>query len=286
MAEVGQGLFLGGTPIQLIQNNNFVFANSFFEPLAPNYQVRNDSFSGSVVLAIPGTNFNESPINMSNYYDDISAVIRGTGNNLLATPTGSSSEFALDTTTNFSADGYTTSILTKDAGSWSRITPSTFNVGTQQYVNEGWFYFKESWTQPPFWHSFTRQNEGVSDTFYSDIGTGGISSGTTVRMRTIIAGSQFFTSTFSVTLNQWVHVAWVRSSAGALYGYFNGTRRTMGTSTANVGTSGTIRILGGNSAANDGEEALHQDLRITVGTDRGYNTATITPPSSIIEKLP
>ena len=35
MAEVGQGLFLGSEPVQLIQNNNFVFSNPFFEAPAP-----------------------------------------------------------------------------------------------------------------------------------------------------------------------------------------------------------------------------------------------------------
>lgn len=286
MAEVSQQMFVGSQEVFGFMDGKWAGINSYEEvaPSGPQYTVRTDQYSGSVQLAMPCTAFTSSPISMTYYYDDISAVIRGTGTNLLATPTGSASEFTSDATTNFSSDGYTTSLLTKDAGSWSRITPSTWAIGTQQFVAEGWFYFKESWVQPPFWHSFLRQNEGITDVLYCDIGTGGISGGTSVRMRMIMNGSQFTSAQFTVTLNTWVHVAWVRSTSGALYGYFNGTRYSIGTSTANLATSGTIRVIGGNSAANDGEEALHQDLRVSIGTDRGYNTATITPPSSIIQK--
>lgn len=255
-------------------------------PAGPQYTVRTDAYSGSVQLAIPGNQFADAPISMSYYYSDISAVIRGTGTNLVAAPTGSASEFKSDTPTNFSANGYTTSLFTQDAGSWAQISPTALNISNNQFVFEGWFYFTEIWNQPPFWHSFARQRDGVADDLFIDIGNGGIAKGTglSVRMRIVLNGTQFFTSTFSVVLNTWTHLAWVRSSGGALYGYVGGTQRSLGTSTATIGTSGLIRILGGNSAANDGQAATHQDLRITVGTDRGYNTATITPPSSIIQK--
>ena len=285
MAEVGQGLFLGSDSIQFIQNNNFVFANPFFEaPPAPTYVVRTDAYSGSVQLAVPGNLFSAAPISMAQYYSDISAVVRGTGTNLVAAPTGSATEFKSDTPTNFAADGYTTSLFTQDAGSWGQVSGTRFAIGTQQYVVEGYFYFTEGFNKPPFWHSVVRQREGVNDDWYADIGNG--NNATDVRMRFIINGSQFFTANFTITLNTWVHVAWVRSAAGALYGYYNGTRRaTSPGSTGNITSTGLVRILGGASAANDGEAATHQDLRISIGTDRGYNTATITPPPSIVEQI-
>ena len=248
------------------------------------FTIRSDAYASQVQLAVPGTAFTSAPISMAFYYSDISAVVRGSGTNLVAAPTGSGTEFKSDTPTNFAADGYTTSLFTQDAGSWAQISPSALGIANNQFVFEGYFRFTESWTQPPFWHSFARQRDGVADDFFADIGTGGVASGLNVRMRLILNGSQFFTATFAVTLNTWVHVAWVRTSAGGLRGYYNGTSRSMGTSTANIGTAGLIRILGGNSAANDGEAAQHQDLRITIGTDRGYNTATITPPPSIVQK--
>jgi hypothetical protein len=245
------------------------------------YVVRTDAYSASVKLAIPCSLFSAAPISMTQYYSDISAVVRGTGTNVSNTPGGSGTEFRTDTATNFPTDGYTTSLFTQDAGTWGSPAATVFAIGTQQWVSEGWFYFTESWNMPPFWNSLVRQREGVNDDWYCDIG-GPSSPGNSVRMRFIMNGSQLFTSYFTVTLNTWVHVAWVRSAAGALYGYYNGTRYSAGTSTANITSTGNVRIIGGNSAANDGEAAAHQDIRITIGTDRGYNTATITPPNSIV----
>ncbi len=248
------------------------------------FAIRSDAYASQVQLAVPGTLFSAAPISMAQYYSDISAVVRGSGANISNTPGGSGTEFRTDTATNFAADGYTTSIFTQDAGTWGSVAATNFSIGTATFVTEGYFYFTESWTQPPFWHSVVRQREGTSDDWYNDIGSAGLGAGTTVRQRFIMNGSQFFTASFAVTLNTWVHVAWVRSAAGALYGYHNGTRRSAGTSTANISSLGNVKIIGGNSAANDGEAAAHQDLRITIGTDRGYNTATITPPPSIVEK--
>jgi hypothetical protein len=247
------------------------------------YAIRSDAYAGSVQLAVPGTLFSAAPISMAQYYSDISAVVRGGGSNLVAAPTGSASEFKADTPTNFAADGYTTSLFTQDAGCWGQVSGTRFGIGTNQWVVEGYFYFTEGWDQPPFWHSVVRQREGVNDDWYADIGNG--TGGTNVRMRFIINGAQFFTANFTAALNTWTHVAWVRSSGGALYGYHNGTRRSAGTSTGNIPTTGLVRIIGGNNATNDGEAAAHQDLRITIGTDRGYNTATITPPPSIVQKI-
>lgn len=266
-----------------------IFASTAFYNIQPvaaaggaTFAVRADTYASQVQLAVPGTLFSAAPISMTQYYSDISAVVRGSGTNLVAAPTGSATEFKSDTPTNFSADGYTTSIFTQDAGCWGQVSATRFAIAAQQYVVEGYFYFTEAWNQPPFWHSVVRQREGVNDDWYADIGNG--TGGTNVRMRFIINGSQFFTANFTAALNTWTHVAWVRSAAGALYGYHNGTRRSAGTSTASITSTGLVRIIGGASAANDGEAATHQDLRITIGTDRGYNTATITPPPSIVQK--
>jgi hypothetical protein len=249
-------------------------------PVAAGYIVRTDAYAASVKLALPCSLFSAAPISMAQYYSDISAVVRGTGTNLVAAPTGSATEFKSDTPNNFSADGYTTSLFTQDAGSWAQVSATAFAVAAQQFVVEGWFYFTEGFNKPPFWNSVVRQRENVNDDWFCDIGNG--NNATDVRMRMIMNGSQFFSANFTITLNSWVHVAWVRASAGALYGYHNGTRRSIGTSTANITSTGLVRIIGGASAANDGEAAAHQDIRITIGTDRGYNTATITPPQSIV----
>lgn len=248
--------------------------------VAAGYIVRTDAYSASVQLAVPCSLFSASPISMAQYYSDISAVVRTTGTNLVAAPTGSAADFKSDTPNNFSSDGYTTSLFAQQSGCWGQVSATRFAIGTQQYVGEAYFYFTEGFNKPPFWNSLVRQREGVNDDWYMDIGNG--NNATDVRMRTIINGSQYFSANFTITLNSWVHVAWVRASGGVLYGYHNGTRRSMGTDSGNITSTGLVRIIGGNSAGNDGEAASHQDIRITIGTDRGYNTATITPPQSIV----
>jgi hypothetical protein len=283
MAEVSQQIFLGTDQLFGFYDNKWVGINSYEQAvLGPQFTIRTDAYSGSVQLAVPGNLFSAAPISMAQYYSDISAEVRGNGTNLVAAPTGSATEFKSDTPTNFASDGYTNSLFTQDAGCWGQVSATRFAIGTQQWVTEGYFYFTENWNLPPFWHSVVRQREGVNDDWYCDIGNG--TGGTNVRMRFIINGSQYFTANFTAALNTWTHVAWVRAAAGVLYGYHNGTRRSAGTDGGNITSTGLVRIIGGASAANDGEAAAHQDLRITIGTDRGYNTATITPPSSIVQK--
>ena len=53
------------------------------------YAIRTDTYSASVVLAVPGTQFG-STFGQSYYYSDISATVRGTGNNvnLIASSSG------------------------------------------------------------------------------------------------------------------------------------------------------------------------------------------------------
>jgi hypothetical protein len=280
MAEVSQQIFLGTDQLFAFYDNKWTGINSYeLAPAAP-YVIRNDAYSASVQLAAPCSLFSAAPISMAQYYSDISAVVRGTGTNLVAAPTGSATEFKSDTPNNFASDGYTTSLFAQDAGCWGQVSATRFAIGTQQWVSEAYFYFTEGFNKPPFWNSLVRQREGVNDDWYCDIGNG--NNATNVRMRLIINGTQYFTANFDITLNTWVHVAWVRSAAGALYGYYNGTRRTMGTDGSSIPSDGLVKIIGGASAANDGEAATHQDLRITIGTDRGYNTATITPPLSIV----
>ena len=282
MAEKGIGLFLGGTEITALQNNKFVFANPFSEAVAPvvPYQFRNDIYSSSLYLAIPGSDF--SDLGMSNFYDDVSADIRGTGTNFTADPTGSASEFFAETETEFSAEDYDTSVYSSDAGTWGNLSSTELPFGSNQFVVEGYVYMDERFTKPPFWKVALR---GAGNTISAELGFPG--SGTTdLKARILVNGTQYFSSdtNISYNLNQWYHVAWVRSTAGALYFYFDGTQYTMG-STGNSPNSDTIQIFGGASALNDGAAGAWNDFRVYIGTDKGYNTSTITPPDSIIEKL-
>ena len=280
MAEKGTGLFLGGTEITALQNNKFVFANPFTEVVGPAYQFRTDAYSSSLYLAIPGSEF--STLGMSNFYDDVSADIRGTGTSFTADPTGSASEFFADTETPFAADDYTTSVYVKDAGTWGNLSTTELPFAGNDFVMEGYVWMDERFTMPPFWKVFLRN---TSSNISGELGFPG--TGTTdLKARILINGTQYFSSdtNISFNLNQWYHVAWVRSGSN-LYFYFNGTQYTMGTTGLTANTTGVQQIMGGASALNDGAAGAWQDYRVYIGTDKGYTTSTISAPASIIEKV-
>jgi hypothetical protein len=50
-------------------------------------------------------------------------------------------------------------------------------------------------------------------------------------------------------------------------------------------TTFDARILGGFLDGNEGAKGNMQDLRISIGTDRGYTNATIPIPQSIVQKI-
>ncbi len=279
MAEKGTGLFLGDTEITAIQNDKFVFANPFSEAVGPTYQFRSDTYSSFIKLAIPGTQF--STLGMSNFYDDVSAGVRGSGTNLTANPSGSSADFNALAQTEFASEDYTTSVFLKDAGGWGTLSSSELGFGTNNFVVEGYVYMTEAWAKPPYWKVAIG---GIPEDDRMSFGFP--ASGTTdLRGRLIINNTQYISSNQQIAynLNQWYHVAWVRSGSN-LYFYFNGTQYSCG-STSQSFNVGTMAIMRGLSDLNDGTAGAWQDFKVYIGTDKGYTTSTITAPESIIEKV-
>jgi hypothetical protein len=283
MAEVGQGLFLGSDSIQFIQNNNFVFANPFFEaPPAPTWVVRTDAYSGSVVLAMPGTLATD--LGMVNYYDDISSVIKGTGSNKSIIPSGSGAEARLYPSASvvssgsydFAADGYETSPFSSGSQNVGFLPSGELNFSTSDFVIEYWInYGPTGFTMPPF-------NKGISSPGntpnYFDF------AGFFPRYR-LGFNDNFTFFNQSQTAGVWYHVAFVRTST-TVNMYINGVKHV---TTATIGsgafTTSAYHIMGLNSGnTNDGAPSRFNDLRITIGTNRGYTGATITVPQSIIYK--
>lgn len=277
----GKQLYIGGEPITLIQNNRFVAVDPTFVSEGPVYQFRNDPYSASLQLAIPGSEF--SSLGMTNWYDDVSADIRGTGTSYTANPTGSAAEFEEFTTSTKWAD-YNSSMYVSSSGAWGAIPTADFGIGTQDFVLEGYLWMDERFEKPPFWKVGLRDS---SDQYGISLEMGFPGTGDTDwKSRIIINGEQKFSSNqnISFNLNQWYHIAFVRTS-GNLYTYIDGTRYTNGTDSNSVTTGGTTRVMRGDNATNDGTAGAWQDFRFYVGTDKGYTGATITPPDSIVEKL-
>ena len=265
--------------IHTFDNTSAAFITTTFEEPANPYQFRTDAYSSSLLLAIPGSEF--STLGMSNYYDDVSAGVKGSGTNLTANPSGSAADFNAYANTEFASEDYTTSIFLKDSGGWGTLSNTELNFGTNSFVVEGYVQMTERFTKPPFWKVAIG---GIPESDRISLGFPG--TGTTdMRGRMIINNTQYFSSNLNIAynLNQWYHVAWVRSGT-SLYYYFNGTQYSMGTSSQNFDVA-TMGIMRGLSDLNDGAAGAWQDFRVYIGTDKGYTTSTISAPASIIEKV-
>lgn len=249
-------------------------------PAAQQWYVRSDAYASSVVIAMPGTI--ASNLGMTNAYDDISSQIRGSGNNVLIIPSGSGQLWASGSVVNSGSynfatnSGYATSVYTSGSQNAGYLPSGVLSLGTSNFVIEYWINYSTPFSQPPY-------NKGISAPGNSpnvfDF------AGFFPRYRLIRQDTQYFFNQ-SQAQNTWYHIAWVRTGAN-FYLYINGTRHA---TTYNIGTGATFpasayHLMGLNSGnTNDGAGSRFNDLRITVGTDRGYNGATITVPDSIIYK--
>ncbi|NDC96004.1 hypothetical protein EB077_11920, partial [bacterium] len=153
-------------------------------------------------------------------------------------------------------------------GDYLSVISSTVLTEANNYVLEFWFY-PLSQTQDD--RIFAIEN----------------SSGDTRGL--IIDGGQFCWNKFgfpdkpltgSLTNNQWQHIAIVKSSSTTSL-YISGTRTS--TTTSTLFPTNPTRINWGASITNytlSQINAYYDDIRITLGTDRGYTGSTITIPTS------
>jgi hypothetical protein len=279
---------------------SFFTATAFYQQVVAGVtgatvQVRADPSGSFVYLAVPGTQF--SDLNMANYYSDISSLIRGSGNNILLSATGSVSPNLISSTGsvlisgsyNWSVSGsYTTSIFQEDSGSLGLVSNSELNFNSSSFVVETWMNLTERLYSPgaPF-HKTILSYSGAS-------GYGaGLSFPSTgpnsplMRMRMLFkTGNQYFSGNFATSLSTWYYYAWVRTGNNLNF-YLNNNRIAGPTALAagdQSATTATSRILG-YSDLNEGAKGVVQDLRISIGTDRGYTNATITLPQSIVQKI-
>ena len=249
---------------------------------AASWYVTSDTYASYVKLAMPGTQV--SQFGMSTYYSDISSTIRGNGSNISLVASGSgtnpqiypSSSVVSSGSYSFSTRGYQTSTFTSGSQNAGYIASGVLTFGTNPFVIEYWIdYSAPGFTAPPY-------NKGIS-------GPGNSPNvfdfpGTVPRYRVILNDTQYFFPQAQAQ-NTWYHIAYVRTAGGSLYLYVNGVRSS---TTFSIGTSlsvnaGAYHLMGLNSGTvNDGAPSRFNDLRITIGSDRGYTGATITVPNSII----
>lgn len=251
-------------------------------PAGPTYAVRTDPYSASIKLAMPYSNFSE--LGMTAYTQSLDGLIRDNNqnNSYKIRQTGSAAYlYPSASTVSFSAslwsdEGYTSSMAIQNAQNAGVYTPQ---VSSSNFVVEFFINVQGTFGNPPFHgHIFG----GTSGDYLT------IQYSSTPQFRLYINGNNSWTTTPNFNLgtnNQnWKHVAIVKSGTN-VYVYVNGTRIGVGTRAASVTNeaSGYYWVLGSNSNS-DGLFRLIQDFRYYQGTDKGYTGATITVPSSIVDK--
>ena len=276
-------IFLGDTPISFYYVGTEQVGLNPINSLA--YIVRNDAFAQYIKLAIPYSLF--PSLGMNNYYDNIAALVSGSGTSLPMVPTGSNVNTAppiLQTTSsivssgsyNFANDGYSTAIYISGSQNAGTVTGSLLNFGTQKFVVESWFNYNEVATgQPPFNMFFFGTTDGTELLLDAPI----------IAATFRATGQINASAAWNKTKNVWFHLAYVSYGSGngsAIY--LNGNRIVTGTA-GTIGTpaNGYWRVLGSSAGSNnDGAGKLIQDFRLYLGTDKNYTGSIIPVPESIV----
>jgi hypothetical protein len=250
-------------------------------PAGPTYSIRPDEFSGSVVLAMPGTQF--STFGMANYYSDISATIRGTGSNISIVPTGSaggqiypSASLVNSGSYNFSTSGgYTSAMFSSGSQNIGYFPASALTFGSGNFVIEYWVQYKSAYTSPPFNKGGLVSQGGAQNQIFDFNGVNN-------RYRIYYNdGGTFVNVTWAQ--NIWYHIAFVRTGT-TITVFVNGrAAATTATVSGTMSAPTAWSLMGVNSGGTaDGAATLFNDFRVTIGSNRNY-TASFSPPNSIVQ---
>ena len=285
----GKKLYLGGEPIQLIQNNGFVHVDPLATP-EPEYQyIRTDFYSGSVVIAMPGTYFsNGFDFTMSDAWSDISGDINPSTTSKTITPTtgGDTGNYYIsESLSYFTDEGYTTSMITTGSAAAAVLDASDLPFGSNDLVVEAWICpVTQQLTRPPFHSPVLRSNEPTGD-FYLDISANNTYTANASRVRILENSSFYFSdaSALSFSLGTWMHMAYVRNGSN-WYVYKNGSQIFTFSDASSIPSPAEGFALMGYTVTNTNNENAgwaYSDYRVTIGSDRGY-VGGFTPPPSIL----
>jgi hypothetical protein len=237
------------------------------------FSVRSDPYGAYIKVAVPGNVF--STLGMTNVYDSIDSLVRGSGTNFAMTPSiGSGGSVTTNAATNtntytFSSYGYTTSLATSGRAAALSTATSNLSFGSSNFVIEGYFYFTGNLNAPPYNNFIFGEISG--DYLLIDHNSD--------NQRFYLLGASNNPAD-SYTTGAWQYWAFVRSGT-SFYVYKNGTRIGSSTVSGTISYSGTWNGIGYNNA-NDNAAKYTQDFRIYIGTNKGYTGSTITPPNSIV----
>jgi len=145
-----------------------------------------------------------------------------------------------------------------------------FNMGTGEFTYEGWFYLTSLSTSFSFFDQWAADASGNFQIWHSTAAAG--------KIRWYYSGNSLLESTTTLSINQWYHLAFVRSS-GVLKMYINGTADASTLSfSSQYGKTGSLWM--GWQHTNSAGTPLYyiDDIRVTKGIAR--YTANFTPPTT------
>jgi hypothetical protein len=281
------------------------------------YQVRNDPYSASLVVAIPGCLFknglSQNQFGMSQPYDDISGYVKGTNTNLQILVSSSLNPL--------SSSIYATSSIVKWDNPQDAYTEALVLSGSNSLVvNQLWAAGEGA--------NLTFSKQWAMETYVAFEATQSASPSSPNRIFAwkydpgVASGSQYFWSTYSSTVDAgvsgshrivynfngeseaslntpnsqvgnyvWNHIAISYSPANRrLYMFINGVLQLQSVipldSVLNQDTNELLQILGAvdSSFAPElygGSKAIFQDFRIYNGSNKGYSDDFTPPPSMV-----
>ena len=145
-----------------------------------------------------------------------------------------------------------------------------FNMGTGEFTYEGWFYLTSLSNSFSFFDQWAADASGNFQIWHSTAASG--------KIRWYYSGNSLITSTTTLSINQWYHIAFVRSS-GVLKMYINGTADATTLSfSSQYGKTGSL-WMGWQHTNSTGTPLYYiDDIRVTKGVAR--YTANFTPPTT------
>ena len=150
-------------------------------------------------------------------------------------------------------------------------------LGSNNFVIEFWMYQLSSQTTNPYIISKTRNDSTIEGCFIQLANTGNIYVNATTNGTSYVSASY----TSAISNNTWYHVAAVRSGTD-LFIYVNGIKgASVGSITGSITNNTLIPwTIGTTSDFTRPFTGYIDELRISIGTDKNYNNATIPVPNA------
>lgn len=181
----------------------------------------------------------------------------------------------------------TGSLAFDGSGDWIAAPDNVeFSFGTGDFTIEAWVWLDSTVnpSRPDSFKTVTIFSTGSSSANDCSFAIYGNTSTAGVGLELYQASPSIaFNVAATVATNTWVHVAWVRSGT-TIYGFVNGTRYTLGTTSASIASSVAPKIGAANSSGFTNQfKGYIDDFRVTKGIAR--YTANFTPPTAAFPDL-